>query len=312
MEPTLGSAQRNLGASSASASANLSRAEQLQLTEERHAALGRHAVEQLNISINHFIGVAAVSGVAGAFLGAAAGGSWRTVVLAGAAGVTLGALGANAIARPITALENAQNELAQIKTVKDNLLKLGIDQPEHHFTGDEAVVIKQLADRYQESCADISLLAPLFALGNQTLEDFLTSFRRALMDHGMSSDDVVTVTLETLEPGLTLEQVKANPVFLRAIASCGIAAEKHDEVARLIFAYSQMILTEIYPPPTGLTPEALYRKLCLERHNYFKDRLDGEVVQLERDIEILKAMAEEKKQRSQAASRGLTPAAFKL
>ena len=35
------------------------------------------------------------------------------------------------------------------------------------------------------------------------------------MDHGMSSDDVVTVTLE---PGLTLEQVKVNPMFLRAMA----------------------------------------------------------------------------------------------
>ena len=310
MEPTLSSARQNSGASSASASANLSRAEQLRLSDERHAVLGRHVVEQMNISTNHFVGAAAVSGVAGAVLGAAAGGSWRTVVLAGAAGVTLGALGANTIARPITTLEHAQNELAQTKTVKDNLLKLGINQPEHRFTGDEAVVIKQLADRYQESCADILLLARLLALGNQTLEDFLTSFRRALMDYGMSSDDIVTVTLELL--GLTLEQVKANPVFHRAMASCDIAAEKHDEVARLIFAYCRMILRDISPPPTGLTPEALYRKLCLERHNYFKDRLDGDVVQLERDIEVLKAMAEERNQRSQVASRGLTPAAFKL
>ena len=177
MQTSQSSVQQSVGISSAGAPANLSRAEQLQLIEERDAALGRHVVEQLNISINHFIGVAAVSGVAGAVLGAAAGDSWRTVVLAGATEVTLGALVANAIARPITALEHAQNKLAQTKTVKDTLLKLGLDQSDHRFTGDEAEVIKQLANRYQESCADISLLAPLFALGNQTLKDFLTSFR---------------------------------------------------------------------------------------------------------------------------------------
>ena len=129
--------------------------------------MGRHIVEQMNISVGHLVGAAAVSGVAGAALGAAAGGSWRTVVLAGTAGVTLGALGANAIARPITALEHAQNELAQTKTVEDNLLKLGIDQSDHRVTGDEAVVIKQLADRYQESCADISLLLPFLPWGTK-------------------------------------------------------------------------------------------------------------------------------------------------
>ena len=306
MEPTLGSAQRNLGASSASASANLSRAGQLQLSEERHAALGRHVVDQLNISVNHLIGVAAVSGVAGAVLGAAAGGSWRTVVLAGAAGVTLGALGANAIARPITALEHAENELAQTKTFKDNLLELGMDQPEHHFTGDEAVVIKQLADRYQESCADILLLARHLALGNHALEDILISFRRALMDHGImgSNNGIITMAVELGQGQMdTLEQLKANPVFHRTMASCGIiAAEKHDEIARLIFAYSRMMLSMKYPPPTGLTPEAFYRKLCLERHNYFIDRLDADVLQLERDIEVLKVMEEEKKQRFQSGA----------
>ena len=75
MQTSQSGVQQSVGASSASACANLSRAEQLQLSEERHAALGRHVVEQLNISINHFIGVAAVSGVAGAVLGAATGGS---------------------------------------------------------------------------------------------------------------------------------------------------------------------------------------------------------------------------------------------
>ena len=225
MQTSQSSVQQSVGTSSAGAPANLSRSEQLQLTEERHAALGRQVVEQLNISINHFIGVAAVSGVAGAVLGAAAGGSWRTVVLAGAAGVTLGALGANAIARPITALEHAQNELVQTRTVKDNLLKLGMDKPEHRFTADEAVVIKQLADRYQESCADILLLARLLALGNQTLEDILMSFRRALMDYGIvGSNGIITMAVELGRGRMdTLEQLKANSVFHRTMASCDIA-----------------------------------------------------------------------------------------
>ena len=298
MEPTLVSAQQNLVASSASASASLSLAEQLQLSEERHAALGRHVVEQLNISVNHLVGAAAVSGVAGAVLGAAAGGSWRTVVLAGAAGATLGALGANTIARPITALKHAQNELAQTKTIKDNLLKLEMDQPEHRFTADEAVVIKELGDRYQESCADIWLLARLFALGNQTTEDIMVRFYSELMDYGVTNNDFTTVGTE-LGRMKTLEQLKASQVFHRAMVSRGIADEKHDEIAKVMFALSRMILVDVYAPPKGLTPEALFQKLCLERYNCFKDRLEGEVVQLERDVEVLKAMAEEKKQRFQ-------------
>ena len=60
MQTSQSSVQQSVGISSAGAPASLSRAEQLQLTEERHATLGRHVVEQLNISINHFIGVAAV------------------------------------------------------------------------------------------------------------------------------------------------------------------------------------------------------------------------------------------------------------
>ena len=301
MEPTLGRAQQNLVASSASASANLSRAEQLQLSEERHAALSRHVVEQLNISVNQLVGAAAFSGVAGAVLGAAAGGSWRTVVLAGAAGATLGALGVNTIARPITALEHARNELAQIKTVRDDLLKLGMDQPEHRFTADEAVVIKELGDRYQESCADIWLLARLFALGNQTTEDIIVKFNTELMNYGITRDDIKTVGTE-LGRMKTLEQLKASQVFQRAMTSRGIVDEKHDEIAKVMFALSRMILVNVYAPPKGLTPEALYQKLCLERYNYFKDRLEGEVVQLERDVEVLKAMAEEKKQRFQSGA----------
>lgn len=89
----------------------------------------------------------------------------------------------------------------------------------------------------------------------------------------------------------TLKQLKASQVFHRAMANRGIVAEKHDEIAKVIFVLNRMILVNVYAPPKGLTPEALYQKLCLERYNYFKDRLEGEVVQLERDVEVLKAMA---------------------
>ena len=299
MQTSQSSVQQNVGASSAGAFANLSRAEQLQLSEDRHAAMGRHIVEQMNVSVSTLLGAAAVSGVAGAVLGAAAGGSWRTAVLAGAAGVTLGALGADFIARPITALEHAQNELAQTRTFIDSLLKLGMDQPEHRSTGHETVLIKQLADRYQESSADILLLARLLAQGNQTLEDILMNFRGALTDYNLSVYDVLNLGVVLFKMD-TVEQLKANPEFHRAMANSNIVAEKYDEIARVMFAYNRMLMTKTNLP-RGLTPEALYRKLCLERHNYFKDRLEGDVVQLERDIEVLKAMAaEEKKQRLQA------------
>lgn len=93
----------------------------------------------------------------------------------------------------------------------------------------------------------------------------------------------------------TLEQLKASQVFHRAMTSRGIVDEKHDEIAKVMFALSRMILANVYAPPKSLTPEALYQKLCLERYNYFKDRLEGEKVQLERGVEVLKAMAEEKR-----------------
>ena len=277
----------------------LSGAEQSNASEHRCAALGRHTVKQLNVSNNE---LAFTGAVGGAVMTTAAmtltDCSWSVVALSGAAGAAVFALGKLATARPMTPLQHAQSELDQIRTTKDSLMNTRIDRADYECNGYEIPTFIKLAEKYNEPWRILDLLwTGAFApkIRNNT-EAFMAEFYEVLRDkfHVTGTEPIKKVVIEMVQAG-TLEQAKELPQFKHLLEAQGVKTELHDELATMMFKGGQVFKSKC-GKGKGVTAKTAYLEHCKERFAHFKDRLEQDEINLEKDVLILKAMRQEKLQ----------------
>ncbi len=266
--------------------------------EERQAALGRHTVDQRNVSTGYLVGMGAVGGVASAALASAAGCTWKTVALSGAAGASILALGAHTHAERMTPLEHAQYELAQTRADKEYLLakQAEMEKPDYRLSGDEIMTVRQMANKYDESYDSLWILwAGLFSPYYRNNEkEFLKEIHRTLNERGVSMDQIVDV-VRSMTDLKTIKEARALRNFRNLTADLHMSETAKDELVEIMFAYNKIIMAE-QGYAGGLSTESLYQSRCQEKLDHFKARLDKDERRLESDIRILQAMAEQQKQ----------------
>ncbi len=272
---------------------------------EQQAVLGRHTVNRTDVSALDLIGIGIMGGVAGAAVGgiakAVAGCSWKTVAWIGGAGVTAFVLGTHASVRPMTPLEHAKQELVEVGKDKGRLLERELDNPHYQFTGKEIYTIKLLSEKYKESCETISLLwsgiySPTF---RGDFLAFLQEILVALCKHRLGKDDIIMI-IEKMEDTNSQDEAMALPEFQRLPISTDTYTNAREELARVMFTYSRILLAA-NDDPRGVTAYDLYQNLCREKYADFKARIEADESRLENDIRILQAMAEQ-----QSRSAGLS------
>ncbi len=281
-------------------SSALSAAEQSNAAEQRSAALGRHTVKQLNVSNKE---LAFAGAVGGAVVTTAAKTltdycPWSVAALSGAAGAAVFALGKLATARPMTPLQHAQSELVQIRATKDSLMKTRIDRADYECDGYEIRTFIKLAEKYNEPWRVLDLLwTGAFApkIRNNT-EAFMTEFYEVLRDkfHVTGTAPIKQVVIEMVQTG-TLEQAKELPQFKHLLEVQGVKTELHDELATMIFKGGQVFKSKC-GKGEGVTAKTAYLEHCKERFAHFKDRLEQDETNLEKDVLTLRAMRQEKLQ----------------
>lgn len=274
-------------------------AEQSNASEQRSAALGRHTVKQLNVSNNE---LAFAGAVGGAVITTAARTltdcPWSVAALSGAAGAAVFALSQLATARPMTPLQHAQSELDQIRATKDSLMKTRIDRADYECDGYEIRTFIKLAEKYNEPWRVLDLLwTGAFApkIRNNT-EAFMTEFYEVLCDkfHVTGTDPIKQVVIEMVQAG-TLEKAKELPQFKHLLEVQGVKTELHDELATMMFKGGQVFKSKC-GKGKGVTAKTAYLEHCKERFAHFKDRLEQDETNLEKDVLTLRAMRQEKLQ----------------
>lgn len=267
--------------------------------EEKHAVLGRHTVTRQNVSTAQLVGMGAAGGLVGATLGgvsrATTGCSWTTVAALGAVGAATFVLGTAASART-TPLAHAESELAQTEDDKACLLKRDFDNPDKKFDSSELYTIKHLSERYGKSWAFFKLLWDVLYMPRfqGDYENFLVEIFSQLLERKVHRQDIEDILKEMITTD-SLAAAKALPVFQTLLRRhpC-LFPETHDELARLMFNFSRLILAAV-GDPRGTTPYDLYQTICRERYESFQIRIAEDESRLLDDILILRAIAEEDK-----------------
>ena len=286
-------------------SSALSDAEQSNASEQRSAALGRHTVKQLNVSNSE---LAFAGAVGGAVITTAASTltdcPWSVVALSGAAGAAVFALSQLATARPMTPLQHAQSELDQIRATKDSLMKTRIDRADYECDGYEIRTFIKLAEKYNEPWRVLDLLwtgafAPKI---RDNTEAFMTEFYEVLRDkfHVTGTDPIKQVVIEMVQAG-TLEKAKELPQFKHLLEEQGVKTELHDELATMMFMCGRAFIGDEdfegkYGKGKGVTAKTAYLEHCKECFAHFKNRLEQDEINLEKDVITLRAMRQEKLQ----------------
>ncbi|WP_257284565.1 hypothetical protein [Endozoicomonas sp. SESOKO1] len=267
---------------------------------EKLGALGRHSVSPQQVSTGELIGIGALGGLVGATLGYVVKSAnrcpWTTVAATSAVGATVFALGTAMDARSVTPLEHAEAELMQTQDDKECLLKRDIDNPVREYDKKEIYTIKRLSERYGESWLTFRLLwEVLYTERFQSdYEDFLDEFFSQLMNLHVGRreiNDIVTAMKATD----SLEVARELPAFQKLTERSYILSTTHDEIARLMFTYSRLLLAnDNVNDHRGAKAYELYQTLCLEKYESLKIRIALDESRLIEDIRILRAMAEEK------------------
>lgn len=274
-------------------------AEQSNTSEQRSAALGRHTVKQLNVSNSELVFAGAVGG---AVITTAARTltdcPWSVAALSGAAGVAVFALSQLATARPMTPLQHAQSELDQIRATKDSLMKTRIDRADYECDGYEIRTFIKLAEKYNEPWRVLDLLwtgafAPKI---RDNTKAFMTEFYEVLRDkfHVTGTDPIKQVLIEMVQAG-TLEKAKELPQFKRLLEEQSVKTELHDELATMMFKGGQVFKGKC-GKGKGVTAKTAYLEHCKECFAHFKNRLEQDEINLEKDVITLRAMRQEKLQ----------------
>lgn len=265
--------------------------------DEKHAALGRHSVDKSNLSTEYLAGMGVLGGLAGAAVGGIARAvgdySLRAVALAGAAGATLGVLGAAANAKPMTPLEHARYELDLAKADEAFLLGEQRDKPDYQCTSNDITVINHMAKRYQDSWRSFYLLyfAVHTPLWKHDTHKLITHFYEKLhFDFGISHSDIRYVVSRMF--GVTsIDAAGELPEFKQMAARLQIPAEYKEDLAKLMFALNCIVYKDITNSVSGRPSiEELYQDLFKSKLSMYKARLEQDKIRLEEDIRILSAM----------------------
>lgn len=270
------------------------------ITEQRQAALGRHTVDQRNVSTGYLVGMGAVGGVASAALASAAGCTWKTIALSGAAGASILALGAHTHAERMTPLEHAKYELEQTKADKEYLLakQQEMAAPDYSFSGEEIMTVRWMANKYGESYDALWLLweglhSPPY---RNNKDELLKEFHSTLFERGVCGNDVIKVVSD-MENVKTVQEAKALRSFRNMAADLHMSESDKDAIVRVMFTYSRVVMDDLGRQGVQ-SIESLYQSQCREKLDHFKARLDKDEKRLESDIRILQAMAEQQKQKT--------------
>ena len=266
--------------------------------DEKHAALGRHSVYKTNLSTQHLAGMGVLGGLAGAAVGGIARAvgdySLRAVALAGAAGATLGVLGAVANAKPMTPLEHARYELDLAKADEAFLLGEQRDKPDYQCTSNDVTVISHMAKRYQESWQSFYLLyfAVHTPLWQHDSNEFITElYTRLHHDLGISRSDIRIVVSRMCEVN-SIDAAGELPEFKQMAARLQIPAEYKEDIAKLMFVLNCITCSNLpYLVPGRPSIKELYQDLFKSKLSMYKSRLEQDKIRVVEDIRILSAMA---------------------
>ena len=264
--------------------------------DEKHAALGRHSVCKSNLPTEYLAGVGVLGGLAGAAVGGIAWAvgdySLRAVALAGAAGATLGVLGAVANAKPMTPLEHARYELEQTKADEAFLLGEQRDQPDYQCTNHDVAVIDHMAHRYQESWRSFYLLyfavhTPAWKDNHEIISEFYVKLHYEL---GIGRNDIIYVVAKMSEV-TSIDAAEELPEFKQMAARLQIQAEYKEDIAKMMFILNCIVHKDA-PNPDVKRPsiEELYQDLFKSKLSMYKARLEQDKIRLEEDIRILSAI----------------------
>ncbi len=265
--------------------------------EERDAALGRHNVQKLNVSLGYLMGMGAL----GAFAGLTVSGIARTVsdyalnpVAMVGAGATLGVSGAVAVAKTkaktMTPLDHARRELEQTLADEAYLLENQMDKPGYQFCSNDTIVIREMANRYQESWQPLWLLwtgiySPAYK-NNQA--GFGDELYRELKKYGLGNK-VITVVATSMGYASSLAAAKERPAFKCLADKLQIPDEDKEDLAALLFALNRVVTKQV-----GFIQDysigSLYQDLCKSKYSHYKTRLEQDKSRLEADIRILCSM----------------------
>ena len=272
--------------------------------EDRNAALGRHTVQQLNVSNSDSSDVMFAGAVGGAVTAGAAKSlaefSWTIAALAAGAATPLCTL-SKEVTQQMTPLLHAEYELAQIKKIKDSLMATSMGSSGFEANGSELYVFQELAQKYNQPCRILRMLwsgayAPMF-------ENNTTKFTNALL-HMLREEYHMTRTeggdkhtfpiMICLVALLHAPNPAQCPRFQKLARSREVPQEMHHELAELMFLASHIMHGSSHPG--ALPAKTLYRDRCKANYTYYMDRLEQDVAGLEKDVRILKAIQQQKLQ----------------
>ena len=272
--------------------------------EDKNAALGRHTVQQLNVSNSDSSDVMFAGAMGGAVTAGAAKSlaefSWTIAALAAGSATPLCAL-SKEVTQQMTPLQHAEYELAQIKRIKDSLMATRMGSSGFEANGSELYVFQELAQKYNQPCRILRMLwsgayAPIFE--NNTA-NFINALLRMLREEyhmtrtegGDKHTGPIMICLVAL---LHAPNPAQCPGFQKLARRREVPQEMHHELAELMFLASHIMYGSSLP---GASPaKTLYRDRCKANYIYYMDRLEQDVASLENDVRILKATQQQKLQ----------------
>lgn len=272
--------------------------------EDKNAALGRHTVQQLNVSNSDGGDVMFAGAVGGAVTAGAAKTlaefSWTIAALAAGVATPLCTL-SKEVTQQTTPLQHAEYELAQIKKIKDSLMATSMGSSGFEANGSELFVFQELAQKYNQPCRILRMLwsdayAPIFE--NNTT-NFINALLRMLREEyhmtrtegGDKHTGPIMICLVAL---LHAPNPAQCPGFQKLAHRREVPQEMHNELAELMFLASHIMYGSSLPG--ALPAKTLYRDRCKANYTYYMDRLEQDVASLENDVRILEATQQQKLQ----------------
>ena len=269
--------------------------------EDRNAALGRHTVQQLNVSNSDSSDVMFAGAVGGAVTTGAAKSlaefSWTIAALAAGAATPLCTL-SKEVTQQMTALQHAEYELAQIKKIKESLMATSMGSSDFEANGSELYVFQELAQKYNQPCRILRMLwsgayAPMFENNttyfiNALLRMLREEYHMTRTEGGDKHTGPIMICLVAL---LHAPNPAQCPGFQKLAHRREVPQEMHHELAELMFLASQIMYGSSHPG--ALPAKTLYRDRCKANYTYYMDRLEQDVASLENDVRILRVMQRE-------------------
>lgn len=270
---------------------------QVYTDDEKHAALGRHSVCKSDLPTEYLAGMGVFGGLAGVAIGVIARTvgdySLRAVALAGAAGATLGVLGAAANAKHMTPLEHARYQLDLTKADEAFLLGEQRDKPDYQCTSNDVTVIDHMARRYQDSWRSFYWLffAVHTPLWKHDTYKLITELYYVLHHELRISRSDIRIVVSRMCEVTSFDAAGELPEFKQMAARLQIPAEHKEDLAKLMFILNCLVYNNT-SNTSGRRPsiEELYQDLFKCKLSLYKARLEQDKVRLEEDIRILSSM----------------------